>query len=1082
MDRKALRALIRENSLQLTIVLAIFLFMIIFGCGWATSNLQQYMANNAEETLRVADERMRAELRKSEAIMVSIGVTMMQNQIIREADPDITELQSYLASLNAAFRDSGDSAAENYNGYQDTFWYRPGDNGDIFVSGSGWDLSPGTPVDTLPWYQLGQEQPGRVIVTPPYWSPRSLGQVITAAILLAGDDGEEYGFLGIDIAPREIAGIVVDFLMDRGGYGYLIGPVSEADSRLCFIAYPETQYEGIPLETLGPQYVELERRLARGAKTVSSVRIKTIDNNEAVAFYQETINGWYAGLAFPTRYYYNDVYTMAIIYTITGLSMMLILCYFLLRLSLDKIHSDEENKAKSSFLAQVSHEIRTPLNSILGMSEIILRNDITPELSEKVSIIKQAGNILLSIINNILDFSKIETNKMRIYSSPYHLASMVNDVINIGRLRLMDKQVDFFVNIDSDIPAELIGDEIKIRQILINLLNNAIKYTKAGYIRLDIAKQDIPQSPSGENQVKIMFAVEDTGIGIRQDDLNSLFGEFTRLDLEHNHDIEGSGLGLTIANSFCRAMGGGITVTSNYGKGSVFTATVVQSLRNTDKIARLENLNKQVLIYEDRPAYLQSLLSAFSSLGLNPQCARDIAGFKQGIQENKFDYAFVSSRYAAECTSCLPDSGSPVKLLIMLNTNDMSGSQPAGGVHLPIYSCVLANILNGVTEAKTRIFSLDTVCFSAPTARILVVDDLPTNLRIVEELMRPYGMKVDTCLSGPEALDRIKRNLYDLVFMDHMMPEMDGLVVTDLIRKQDSGENPGHYFRDLPIVMLTANAVTGQREIFLKKGIDDFLSKPIDVGKLNSILEKWIPREKQKPKEEKPRQEVPAAETAESPAAEEFLPAIPGVDIRAGLQNAGSSAGSYISILSFFHNDLENRIPLIRKAVVEKDLDTYTTLVHAVKGAARSIGAVEAGDLAAELELAGRSRDSSIVGEKTEQLMVKLEELSGYIRRTLDELEEEKNGGQDSPPGYTEEADGDISGSEAEELKLEALRNALINMDTGGVNAVLSGISTGAKNRKIKRYVAALEQHILLFEYDKAIEMINKVLSPPPLR
>jgi signal transduction histidine kinase/CheY-like chemotaxis protein len=1060
-----LKAIIKENSVQLTIVLAIFLFMIIFGCGWATSNLQQYMVNNAEELLQVVEERMQAELRNFETALLSMGVSMIP--VTREKEPDFEKVQYYLSSLNAAFSHSGDSAGGGYIGYRDMFWYQPG----AFVSGTGGVL-PGFSADSLPWYKLSRENPGEPIITHPYRSPRSLEQIITIAALLTGEDGEEYGFLGIDINSQEIARIMVNFQPEKEGYGCLIGPVSETDSRLCFIAYPDPRYENIPLENFGPQYADLERQLNRGAHAISSVRIRTVENVDVVAFYRETINGWYAGLAFPTKRYYSDVYVMAVIYTVIGLGLMLILCYFLLRLSLDKMHSDEENKAKSSFLAQVSHEIRTPLNSILGMSEIILRKNISPELNEDVSVIKQAGNILLSIINNILDFSKIETNKMQLHSGSYYLASIINDIVNIVRLRLINKQVDFFVNVDSDIPAELIGDEIKIRQILINLLNNALKYTKLGYIRLNILKQDIPQTPSGGNQIKIIFTVEDTGIGIKQDDLPSLFAEFTRLDLEQNHNVEGTGLGLAIAESFCKAMGGGITVTSSYSKGSVFTAAVLQSYRNPDKIARLEDPNKRVLIYEDRPAYLLSLLSAFSSLGLKPLCARDIDGFKQNIQGDNFDYAFIPSRYAAECTSFLRDSGSAVKLQIMLNPIDMSGSRHTGSIHLPVYSCVLANILNGVTETKTRIFFPDSIRFTAPSARVLVVDDLPTNLRIAEELMKPYGMQIDTCLSGQEALDMVKLYSYDLVFMDHMMPEMDGLAAADLIRRQDPGTNPGGYFKNLPIVMFTANAISGQREMFLKKGIDDFLSKPIDIGKLNMILEKWIPREKQQLREEK------TAEAAEAFPAKD-LPAIPGVDTQTGLQNAGGFVDSYISILSFFYSDLIERIPLIRKAAAEKNFDTYTTLVHAVKGAARSIGAVETGDFAAELELAGRSQDGSIIVNRTEEFVVKLEELSGYIRRTLGDPAEKENTEQDPSAGEQEEGNNDISGSEAADLKLEILRDALINMDTSEVNAALSGISTRMMSRKVKKYVAVLEQYILLFEYDRAVEMINKALSSP---
>jgi CheY-like chemotaxis protein len=420
------------------------------------------------------------------------------------------------------------------------------------------------------------------------------------------------------------------------------------------------------------------------------------------------------------------------------------------------------------------------------------------------------------------------------------------------------------------------------------------------------------------------------------------------------------------------------------------------------------------------------------------------------IQGSSYDYAFIPSRHAADCISRWEKSGSPVKLIVMLNTDDMSSSRRVGSVHLPIYSCVLANILNGVTDK--HLFHSNRIAFTAPAAKILVVDDLPTNLRVAEELMSPYDMKVDTCLSGSEALDLIQQNHYDLIFMDHMMPEMDGLMATDLIRKlgQETGEHD--YYRNLPIIMLTANAVAGQREMFLKNGINEFLPKPIDVRKLNIVLETWIPQDKQR------KGKVVQPEEDSGP-----FPAIPGVDTGVGLQNTGSSAGAYRRILSLFCGDVDERLPQIKKAAAEGDYPMYTTMVHAIKGAARSIGALAVGERAAELEAAGRGGDTALIAEKTGPLLEELAKLTGNIRAALGE-----------------------QGNRAEllilaDLKLEALKDALNAMDTAAVDAHLSGILARSLDQKTREYIGEIEQHILLFEYDKAVKMIDKVLSQSPL-
>jgi signal transduction histidine kinase/CheY-like chemotaxis protein len=1056
-----IKTLLKENSIQLFIVFTIFIFMIIFGCTWAASNMEQYMLRSAEEMLGVTEEQVRARLRESKTALISLGVAMIEKQINQEKKMNAGEVQKYLSAINETLN----SAETHAINYQNVFWYKSGDG--VFVSGHPWDPPDDFEPEKFPWYPLANANPGEVVVSPPYQSPRTNSHIITVASMLQGENGENYGFLGINIGLNDIVKSLTFFQMEAEGYGFLMGPVSGTDDRLCFLSYPDPQYENVPLEVMPSRYAELEQRLKYGSeKAISGIKMKNLRGAKVIAFCRKTFNGWYAGFAFSKNEYFRDVYAMSIIYSITSLGMMLILCYFLLRLSIDKMRSDEENRAKSSFLAQISHEIRTPLNSILGMSEIILRKEVSSDVYEDVSIIRQAGNILLSIINNILDFAKIEIKKISIETNPYNMASMINDVINIARLRLLDSPVNFFVDLDSSIPAELIGDEVKIRQLLINLINNAIKYTKLGYIKLSVKKEQAPPSPFGDSQARIVFSVEDTGIGIKQADMEHLFKEFTRLDLEHNHGIEGTGLGLTIASAFCRAMGGDITAKSAYGRGSTFIARVIQLYSNSKPVAQVEDPGKRVLIYEDRPAYLQSLLAAFNSLNVQPCCAWDFASFLRDIRTKDFDYAFIPARYASDCVSCMEESGSTVKLTVMLDTSDMSSSFNTGNVYLPIYSSVLANILNG-TGTEKPMFRTSRISFIAPDARILVVDDLPTNLRVAEELMKPYGMKIDICLSGSEALSLVKRNYYDMIFMDHMMPEMDGLMATELIRKQAESFEGHTYFQDLPIVMLTANAVAGQRELFLKNGVNDFLAKPINLGKLDGILLTWIPKEKQ--------QKVPPAKAENRPGQGKASPvpslALPGVDIQMGLQNAGGSLDSYRSILLYFCGDVKERIPRIQEAAGSGDLASYTTMVHAIKGASRSIGAMEVGDMAAELETAGREKNTERITAKTGALLKRLGELLGHIDSALGRMEAEQ--GKNADLG-----DGELSPHDVSNLKLWDLKEALRNMDTETINKILSEIDMEGQNSSARKFISRLEQFILLFEYEEAIITIDRALPP----
>ncbi|MDR1471805.1 MAG: response regulator [Synergistaceae bacterium] len=379
----------------------------------------------------------------------------------------------------------------------------------------------------------------------------------------------------------------------------------------------------------------------------------------------------------------------------------------------------EASRAKSVFLARMSHEIRTPMNAIIGFSEALLRRELPDDAIENALDIKEAGAILISIINDVLDFSKIEAGKMELAGNEYMFASLIHDVENIIKLRVAEKMLAFNTNIDAGLPNKLRGDVSRTRQILLNLLSNAVKYTNEGSITLSVSG-----TVREDGSIMLSFEVADTGIGIRQEDMEKLFDSFRRVDLPKNRGIEGTGLGLAISQNLCRLMGGDITVRSVYGKGSVFTALIPQK------------------IVDGRP-------------------------------------------FRAE------------------------------------------------TEARRPFDGKRKVRFVAPGARILAVDDSKVNLSVLRTLLQPYRIRVDTCLSGEDAVAIVKESPYDLVFMDHMMPGMDGIETARAIREEENG-------RTVPIIALTANAIAGMRETFLRNDFCDYLSKPIDIEKLDSILSIWI--------------------------------------------------------------------------------------------------------------------------------------------------------------------------------------------------------------------------------------------------
>jgi signal transduction histidine kinase/CheY-like chemotaxis protein len=702
------------------------------------------------------------------------------------------------------------------------------------------------------------------------------------------------------------------------------------------------------------------------------------------------------------------------------------------------------SKAKSDFLAKMSHEIRTPMNAITGMAELALREDSLESAKEHVFTIKQAGANLLSIINDILDFSKIESGKMELVPTDYAFSSLVNDAVSITRMKMMDSRLDFVVNIDSSIPNALYGDETRIRQVLLNVLSNSAKYTKEGFVSFSINGEI-----TSEDTVLLTIDITDSGKGIKHEDMEKLFGDFSQVDMVANIGIEGTGLGLAITKSLTNAMGGDIKVYSEYGKGSTFTIELPQKIRSMEPLAAVEKPEeKRVLIYELNEIYADSIVCGVDNLGVECERAESDEELREKLKKQNYSFIFASNDLLESVKRAIEDFKSSAQIVLLADFGEATSDENLSVLAMPAQSISIANILNGISDNFSySVNESATIRFTAPSARILVVDDIGTNLKVAEGLMMPYKMKVNSCLSGIDAIEAVKETNYDLIFMDHMMPEMDGVEATRKIRELG---------KTLPIVALTANAVSGVREMFLSNGFNDFLSKPIDTVKLNSILTKWIPKEKQQKKlsnEEKKSEENNSATTELK---------IEGIDVKKGIKMVGGMLEIYMQTLAIFHKDGLQKIEEINKSLEAKNYSLYATYTHALKSASANIGAIGLSEAAKELEAAGKQSNSAFIELNNNKFLVDLKTILNNISQVLASNKKEQQG----------PVDFDLLKSD-----LNKLEKALTALDSNAIDEAVGDLQKFTQTDEVGTKVENILQSILIGEYDEATSQINNILK-----
>lgn len=754
----------------------------------------------------------------------------------------------------------------------------------------------------------------------------------------------------------------------------------------------------------------------------------------------------------------------------------------------------EAEDSRDDFLANISHEIRTPINTICGISEILLQREMPGDIRMQLYYIQTAGRNLTSVVSDILDFSELQSGKIEIVEEEYNISSTVNDVIDMSMGKISEKKkMELIVDCDAGIPSVLKGDEKKIRRIILNLLDNAIKFTEEGCVCMDVSYR------RERYGVNLMVTIRDTGIGMETKDLEKLFNGFAQADTRRNRKNGGIGLGLAISNIMVRKMGGIITIKSKPGQGTTVKVIIPQKVIVDTPIVQLENKNKinvgvcinlEEYVYPQvRDAYKKIIDRILEQIQVRNHVCMNLAELKRREKHETFTHIIITLSEYEKAKAYFDELSETVNVIVVLFREDEEKiSNPRLlKLYKPFYVLPLVSVVKGSMRGKSSNGLIGKPKgFTTKDTKILVVDDNLMNLKVMEGILGKYKISVVTASSGKAALQVIEEKDFDLVLMDHMMPEMDGIEILHRIRAM-----VGNYYRSVPIIALTANTIAGAREMFLGEGFNDFMEKPVENSVLERVLQRNLPAEKmvykeegdldesggeeqeqplQEMKEEKGKQKEKVQESFETAKGQptEGENTIGDLDKKTGMAYCGGEE-NWLEILKVFGDSAEENKAKLEELYQTKNWNEYTIFIHGVKSSMRTIGAIPLSEMAKALEQAGKAGDIAYIEVHHEEMLAEYNRVDSFLhaspllyKQTETEIEEKKEYLPMDETVFDE--------------KIAQLETAMYNFDGDGMAAILRELQEYEyAGVPLDKPLTSILRKVEMSDYMSAYDTISKI-------